>query len=243
MSVNRTLIEQLAKFDTPTICNAIELFEVRPRDAGYANGRIRSAFPEMGPIVGIACTATFRSGSPNSGGDPYGCVEALCRQLEQNSVPSIVACEDLNEPPVGATFGEVMCGIYKHLGAVGLITSGAGRDLMQIKALGFPVFLGATIAAHAYCHAVRIGGPIAVGGLRIENQDLVHADANGMTTIPSDIASELPNVAAEYMRCESLVIEECVGSATTAAELIARRREMINAIANLRRQVSRRVSD
>src|ERR1035441_2139236 len=42
----------LAKFDTPTICNTIELFEVRPRTAGYMDGRVRACFPEMAPAVG-----------------------------------------------------------------------------------------------------------------------------------------------------------------------------------------------
>src|SRR5688572_28515020 len=125
MPIERMLIQKLAEFDTATICNAVELFEVRARQRGYANARIRSAFPEMKPAVGVACTARFRSGSPNSAKDPYGQVEGLCRQVEECPLPCIVAYEDLDDPPVGATFGEVMCGVYKRLGAVGLMTSGA----------------------------------------------------------------------------------------------------------------------
>ena len=40
------VLEKLARYDTPTICNVIELFEVRPYTDGYMDGRIRSAFPE-----------------------------------------------------------------------------------------------------------------------------------------------------------------------------------------------------
>ena len=50
----------LSKFDTPTISNTIELFKVRPRTAGYMDGRVRACFPEMGPAVGYAATATMR---------------------------------------------------------------------------------------------------------------------------------------------------------------------------------------
>jgi len=239
MSIEPEVLNELAKFDTPTICNAIEMFEVRPRHVGYTNGRIKSAFPELAPAVGFACTATFRSGSPSSSGDPYGVVEALCRQLEGIPIPKIVVYEDLDDPPVGATFGEVMCGVYKSLGAAGLITSGAGRDLAQVRALRFPVFCGSTIAAHAYCHAVEVSGPVTIGGLTIGNEDLVHADANGITTIPREIASELPEAAAEYMRCESLVIDAHADGVKTAAEFISRRREMIDAISRLRARVSR----
>ncbi len=54
-------LARLRAFDTPTICNLIELFEVRPHNTGYMDGRIRAAFPEMPPMVGFAATATFRA--------------------------------------------------------------------------------------------------------------------------------------------------------------------------------------
>src|SRR6266404_1400882 len=42
----------LRQYDTPTICNVIELFDLQPRTAGYMDGRIRACFPEMAPIAG-----------------------------------------------------------------------------------------------------------------------------------------------------------------------------------------------
>jgi len=238
--MNRELFSKLAGFDTPTICNAIEMFEVRPRDRGYANGCISAAFPELPPVVGLACTATFRSGAPSSGRDPYGRVEELCTHLENSELPTIVVYEDLDVPTVGATFGEVMCSIYKSLGALALITSGAGRDLSQVRSLEFPVFLGSTIAAHAYCHAVDVAVPVNVGELDVHPLDLLHADGNGVTNIPREIAAELPEVAAEYQRCESLAIVTANHGPSRAKELLARRREMIDAVAALKRRVSRR---
>jgi hypothetical protein len=41
----------LAKFDTPTVCNVIELFEVRPRNTGFMDQRIMANFPEQKPMV------------------------------------------------------------------------------------------------------------------------------------------------------------------------------------------------
>ena len=58
------VLEKLRKFDTPTICNLIELFDIRPRNLGYMDARIKAAFPEMPPMVGFAATATFRSAAP-----------------------------------------------------------------------------------------------------------------------------------------------------------------------------------
>jgi len=54
--------------------------------------------------------------------------------------PAIVVFEDLDDPPAGATFGDGMCLTYKTFGAVGLITSGAARDLDNVRQLDFPCF-------------------------------------------------------------------------------------------------------
>ncbi len=48
---------------------------------------------------------------------------------------------------------------------IGLITSGGGRDLLQVRQLDYPVFTASTICAHAYCHILHIGLPVRVGGL------------------------------------------------------------------------------
>src|SRR5262245_14725956 len=101
--------------------------------------RIRAAFPEMAPMVGFAATASLRSTSL-SAKSSYVMLDAQIEQFGKLSGPAIVVYQDLDDPAIGATFGEVMCSSYKAFGAVGLITSGGGRDLLQVKALDFPVF-------------------------------------------------------------------------------------------------------
>ena len=56
-----SLLDDLARIDTPTICNIVELFDVRSPAAGYVDGRIRCEFPDLPPMVGYAATATYRS--------------------------------------------------------------------------------------------------------------------------------------------------------------------------------------
>ncbi len=86
MAIN---LAALAKFDTPTICNTIELFEVRPRTAGYMDGRVRACFPEMAPAVGYAATATMRCAHPRREGDVYGSLdEQVARFAELPGRPS-----------------------------------------------------------------------------------------------------------------------------------------------------------
>ena len=58
-------------YDTPTICNVVELFDLRPRTAGYMDGRIQACYPKLPPMVGYASTATFRSAAPPRSGNVY----------------------------------------------------------------------------------------------------------------------------------------------------------------------------
>jgi 4-hydroxy-4-methyl-2-oxoglutarate aldolase len=144
IKVTTDTLRQLARYDTPTICNVIELFDIRPRDAGYMDCRIKAAFPDFPPMVGIAATATMRCASP-LGQSTYDAMEAQLRLFEQLTGPAVVVFQDLDDPPVAATFGEVMCSTYQAFGAVGIITSGSGRDLAQVRALGFPAFTASMI--------------------------------------------------------------------------------------------------
>ncbi len=75
MTISTATLEKLARFDTPTICNIIELFEVRPRNTGFMDLRIKCDFPELPPMVGFATTAAFRSDAPPLGGDAYGSIQ------------------------------------------------------------------------------------------------------------------------------------------------------------------------
>jgi 4-hydroxy-4-methyl-2-oxoglutarate aldolase len=207
MTLSKETLAKLAKFDTPSICNVIELFDIRPRNRGYMDGRIKCNFPELPPIVGFACTAAFRSDAPPAGGDAYGSIGAQLDQFAKLPGPAIVVFQDLDDPPAAAVFGEVMCSTYQAFGSAGLVTSGAGRDLEQVRALKYPVFTGSTICSHGYCHMLHLGLPVRVGGLMVNQGDLLHADANGVTNIPLEIAAEVADIGGEFLAAEEVVMK------------------------------------
>ena len=196
----------LGKYDTPTICNVIELFDVRPRNEGYMDKCIKSCFPEMSPMVGYASTATFRCASPK-GDESYGSLEKQVASFSELPGPAVVVFEDLDDPNVGATFGEIMCTTYQTFGAKGLITSGAGRDLDQVRAIGFPVFTNGTNCSHGYSQIPSLNIPVQVGGLTINPGDLLHGDCNGVTTIPIEIAREVAQLCDQYVVAESIILD------------------------------------
>jgi regulator of RNase E activity RraA len=200
-------LELLRKYDTPTICNVVELYDLHPRTAGYMDGRIVACYPKLPPMVGFASTATFRSASPPKAGNVYSGLAEQVAAFAELPGPAVVVFQDLDSPPAAATFGEIMCSTYKAFGAAGLITSGAGRDLDQVEALNFPCFTGGTICAHGYCHIPQINVPVHVGGVTVHPGDLLHGDRNGVTTIPLAIASEVADACAEFAAAEAIVLD------------------------------------
>ena len=242
MPITPQTLQQLAQFDTPTICNVLELFEIRPFNTGYMDSRIQAAFPEFPPMVGFAVTSSFRSDTPPAGGEAYGSISQLVEQYAELPGPPVMVFQDLDDQAVAATFGEVMCSTFQAFGSVGLITSGAGRDLLQVKALGYPVFTGGTNCSHAYCHLLHIGLPIRVGGLMVNQGELLHGDANGVTNIPADVAVEVAEVADEFVRGEEIVMDYVKSdSEKTVTELTARYQEFLEVKKNLVQRVSRKM--
>jgi 4-hydroxy-4-methyl-2-oxoglutarate aldolase len=231
--ISENVLAALAECDTPTVCNVIELFNIRPRNTGFMNQSIKSCFPKFPPMVGYALTSSFRSNAPPKGGDVYSSLDKQIEEFAKLPGAPVIVFQDLDEPTASATFGEVMCTTYKSFGAKGLITSGAGRDLDQVEALGFPCFTNGTICAHGYCHILSVGTPVSVGGITIYQGDLLHGDCNGVSTIPHEIASEVPEACKELMAAEDIILNYLKQDGITSAGMAEARNECADTIAKL----------
>src|SRR6185295_9015664 len=130
-------------------------------------------------------------------GSVYTSLDEQVGRFAELPGPAIVVYQDLDDPAVGATFGEIMCTTYQAFGAVGLITSGAARDLDQVRRLGFPAFSNGAVCSHGYSHFVDLHGTVRVGGITIRAGELIHADGNGVCTIPMEIADQIADAAVE----------------------------------------------
>lgn len=234
------VLAKLRTFDTPTVCNLIELFDVRPRSRGYMDARIQSCFPEMPPMVGFAATATFRASGPPRSGDAYSGTADQVARFGELSGPPVVVFQDVDDPSVAATFGEVMCTTYKAFGAQGLITSGTGRDLEQVRAIGFAAFTNGATCAHGYTHIPQIHVPVHVGGIVVYPDDLLHGDVNGVTTIPRDIATEVADIGDAFVAAEKVILDALREGTPSVARLKEARAESAAQVSALRVQVSRK---
>lgn len=199
----------LAKFPTPTISNAIELFNVRPRNHGFLPHTIRCLTPTLPPIVGFAVTSSTFAARP---GEAPDLTAAYLNYVASVPGPKIAVGRDLDDPPgLGAQFGEVNATIHKRLGCVGHATSGCPRDLDEVRALGFALFGLNPCVSHSYVHVVDFAKPVLIGGVTIQPGDLLHADQHGVCVIPLEVADRLADACREVERREKPLLEACRG--------------------------------
>jgi 4-hydroxy-4-methyl-2-oxoglutarate aldolase len=203
-------LDQLRGYNTPTISNAIELFDVRPRHAGFLPHQIRCLLPELGPIVGYAVTSQTRATVREPGEAKTDLLGDYLRYVAGIPGPKIAVGWDRDEPPgLGAQFGEVTATIHKKLGCVGHITSGCPRDLDEVRGLGFQLFGLNPCVSHAYVRLVDFGSPVNILGTEIRTGDLIHADKHGVCLIPHEVAPRLAEACAEVERRERPLLESC----------------------------------
>jgi 4-hydroxy-4-methyl-2-oxoglutarate aldolase len=210
----------LLRFDACTIANAIERFNVRPRNEGFMGGSAICRFPHCPPVVGHAVTGRIRTYMPPVTGKCYYDNVEWWRHVLTIPPPRVVVLEDFDHRPgFGALFGEVHARICRALECVAFVTNGAVRDLQEIETLGFQLFAGNVSVSHAYAHIVDFGEPIEIGGLEIKPGDILHGDRHGILSVPSAIVEELPRVA-EQIQSEEKELFKLIASPRFSVEVL-----------------------
>ena len=202
-------LEGLRQFDTPTICNALELLVPERRGHGYSTKPFVCPCPDLKPIVGYAVTATIRAMHPprESAAELAERRLAWYRAVDASPRPSVVVIQDLDQPPgFGAFWGEVHTAVHQGLGALGVITDGSIRDL-DMCAPGFQMLAGGVGPSHAWVRVEQIGVAVTVHGLTVHPGDLIHADRHGAVVIPHAAARQVPAAAARVARREAVILD------------------------------------
>ncbi len=191
-SAPESSIDYLKTVDTPTLSNAIELLQLRPQSEGFTPLSVRCLFPEFGRMVGYAVTAqveTMSEGAPD-----WNLFMQLFEAVGQSPKPAVVALQEVGpHRDYAAHCGEVMATILTRIGAIGLVTDCAVRDIVEVRAMKFLYFARGLVASHANFRIARVGVPIQVEGLAIRPGDLLHGDENGLIVVPSEGLTRLPD--------------------------------------------------
>ncbi|MBV8086528.1 MAG: RraA family protein [Chloroflexi bacterium] len=208
----------LARYNTPTICNVIEVFDVRPRNVGFNLKPLHCLYPDLPPIVGFATTACVRSYSrPQSQGNMLD----YYSYVEQSPKPAIAVVQDLDEdwPGAGALWGEVNANIHKALGCLGVVTNGCVRDVDDVRPLGFQMIAGSVMPSHAYIRVEGYGEPVNIFGMDVRSGDIIHADRHGAAVIPPEIVRDIPAAVARLEAGERQTIALCQSAEFSVAKL------------------------
>jgi regulator of RNase E activity RraA len=199
-------LEAIRKWPTCAVANAIELFDIRPRNQGFMLPHIKCMYPDLGPMIGYAVTAVITAESPEGRRvQPPDWWKEILKVPE----PRVVVIHDIDFPVLGSFWGEVNANIHKALGCVGAVTDGSVRDMTEVKEAGFHFFASCVSVSHAYVHLVDVGVPVRVGSLVVKPGDLIMGDLHGVFSIPLEIAKDVPTAAQLVEDWERPIINFC----------------------------------
>jgi regulator of RNase E activity RraA len=203
-------LEALRAFDTPTICNALEVVAPHRRALGFNRRPLVAPFPAGKPVVAFARTATIRCREPHPRGmrEAGKMMLAYYEHVAAAPMPSIAIIQDLDGPDIGlgSFWGEVNSHVHKGLGCAGVVTDGSVRDL-DVWAADFFVLAGSVMPSHANVHVVDIGTVVNVAGMVVSPNDVIHADRHGAVVVPADVIKAVPATAALIARREKVLID------------------------------------
>jgi regulator of RNase E activity RraA len=210
-------LEVLRRWDTPTICNGLELVAPERRAIGFTVAPMVAADRKLPPIVGLARTGMIRSKERPLGAIPSR--EEWYDYVAADGLPSIAVIQDIDDRPgFGAFWGEVQSTVHLALGVQGCVTNGSFRDL-DMLAPGFQIIGGSVVPSHAHVHLVEMRCEVNVFGMLAAADDIIHADLHGAVVIPAGAVRKLPEAIDLIARREKAILDMARAPGFTSARM------------------------
>ena len=207
----------LERWDTPTICNGLELVAPERRAIGFTVEPMVAADRKLPPIVGLARTGLIRAKEPPRG--PIPPREDWYDYVAAQDLPTIAAIQDIDDRPgYGAFWGEVQSTVHLALGVKGCVTNGSFRDI-DMLAPGFQIIGGRIGPSHAHVHMVQMRCEVSLLGMLVKDDDVVHADYHGAVVIPADAVRKLPDAIDLISRREKVILDMARAEGFTSAKM------------------------
>ena len=223
------ILEELRKYDTPSITNIVATYPQNPLCLGlynpwtqnwYTDQSIRCMYPELGPRVGYAVTCVY--GLPDPGYTRLTFMDVV-DALDASKKPTILVIQQIFPPEIAdrvGLAGSNMTAAMQAVGCVGAISNGPSRDIDQMRPMSFQYMLSGVTPGHGpqAVHAVNV--PVTVAGMDVAPGEFIHMDENGACKFPAD------KTEAVLTNVKALIEEEdarigALQQAKTAAEVKA----------------------
>jgi len=208
MDLNK-LIKITSKFDTPTMCNAMDVILGTRSATGFTRNSVVTAQLSTQPIVGFAKTAKIRALSPPlvSQKEINAMRMKYYEYIVKDEKNPVVIIEDTDYPNcIGAFWGELNVAVHKGLKIKGTVTNGLLRDLGMLDS-GYQVVAGGVGPSHAFVHLTELDTPVNILGLEIKPGAFIHADQHGAMTVPSKHLDALPHALDLVVKREVPILE------------------------------------
>jgi len=199
------LIRKLESVDSPTISNAVERFNLRSRREGYMGPQIVCRFPDLGAVVGYAVTCTiveYDEKYPPVAEERVKWLESIDRFARAGKPPICVVKDLCHRKGWSSHWGEIVGTQTQVLGSKAIITDGAVRDLEALHRIGLKTWSEYVVVSHGWIDVGQADIPVEIGGLVVKPGDILHADMNGVVSIPEECLDGLPAIIDEFLANE-----------------------------------------
>jgi 4-hydroxy-4-methyl-2-oxoglutarate aldolase len=160
---------------------------------GALDHRIKPLAPPTSTLVGVAMTCHCGQA------DNLALFGALAA-----AQPGDVLVAATDECTVTSVTGDLLMGMAKNRGLLGLVTDGVARDRAGIVGVGLPVYcMGLNPNSPVRSGPGTVGQPVSLGGVIIESGDIVIADADGVVIVPRAKAADVIAALALVRKAEA----------------------------------------
>ncbi len=178
--------------DTATVSDALDRLGLVGQSLG-----VRPLEPSMrvfGPAFTIAMLPV--------GIDP-GTVGDYVDEVPEGSVVVI----DARGRKDATVWGDLLTATARQRGIAGTVIDGVCRDSDRLRRLGYPLFSRGhnmrTGKSRLELAAIQV--PVAIGGVRVEPDDWIFGDADGVVVIPASRRQEVEHAAREIAATEESI--------------------------------------
>jgi 4-hydroxy-4-methyl-2-oxoglutarate aldolase len=206
------IFEELKKYDTPTVTNAVGSYPNDPKCLAiynawkgkwYTDHTLKCMYPELGRRIGHVVTAVYAP-VDHDAKSKYTLYDIL-KAIESAPKPVILAIkQDFPDDMKGINglAGGMMMSSFRALGVEGVLSDGPSRDLDEVRNFDIQYMLTGVTPGHGDMEISAVNVPVNICGMDLMPGDIVHMDENGACKFPGDRVEEVAERCQQFSESE-----------------------------------------
>jgi 4-hydroxy-4-methyl-2-oxoglutarate aldolase len=189
---------------TTTLADVLLLHGV----AGCLTPPLREYAPAVCPLAGRAVTVAMAPGPAPDGGAFEPLYDVLSHRLD-GAVLVVGGADEVD----GAMWGQILSRAGARVGLAAVLLGGRVRDRVLLAAEGVAVWAVGehTAGAVGMTHVRAVGVPVTIGGVVVEDGDLIVVDRGGAVRLPAGRSDDLVARARRLAAAEDHVLDDLAG--------------------------------